>query len=71
MGPSVKFVFTIKGAFPNQKMGVIFCGKKGGLSLGRTFSRPNGERPESRGGGQADHFFTIFYDFPIAWCHLS
>ena len=44
MGPSVKFVLIIIEAFPNQKMGVIFCvGKKdkprGGLSLGRTFSR--------------------------------
>ena len=51
MGPSVKFVLPIIDAFPDKKMGVIFCVAKkdkpgggggaggGGLSLGRTFSR--------------------------------
>ena len=44
MGPSVKFVLTIIDAFPSQKNGGnFFVGKKdkprGGLSLGRTFSR--------------------------------
>ena len=46
MGPSVKFVLPIIDAFPDKKMGVIFCvakkettGGGGVLFFGRNFSR--------------------------------
>ena len=50
MGPSVKFVLTIIDAFPNQKMGVFFVGKKDKPGVGG-----------SEGGCQKGTIFPFFF----------